>query len=85
MTRLLLVDAVVLVAASCGSSDKNRAVPLAVVKRALGDAHLRPQKVRLIVQVATDWTPPKAVNYCGQRQSLNRLRPVSISTAVVRS
>jgi hypothetical protein len=64
MMRLLLVAAVVLVAASCGSSDKNRAVPLAVVKRALGDAHLRPQKVRLIVQVATDWTPPKAVNYC---------------------
>jgi hypothetical protein len=39
-------------------------VPRAVVKRALGDARLRPQKVRLIVQVATDWTPPKAVNYC---------------------
>ena len=64
MTRLLLVAAVALVAASCDSSDENRAVPLAVVKRALSDAQLRPHKVRLIVTVATDWTPSKAVNYC---------------------
>jgi hypothetical protein len=64
MTRLILVAAVALLAASCSSGDKNRAVPLAVVKRALSDAQLRPQKVRLTVQVATGWTPPKPVNYC---------------------
>jgi hypothetical protein len=64
MTRLLLVAAVALVAASCSSSDRNRAVRLAVVKRALSDAQLRPHKVRLTMKVATGWTPPKPVNYC---------------------
>jgi hypothetical protein len=64
MARLLLVAALVLVVASCSSSDKNRSVPLAVVKRALSNAQLQPRKVRLVVTVAKGWTPPKAVNYC---------------------
>ena len=64
MTRLLLVAALGLVAASCSSSDKNRPVPLAVAKRALSDAKLHPRTVRLVVTVAKGWTPPKTVNYC---------------------
>ena len=64
MTRLLLIAALALVAASCSSSDRNRPVPLALVKRALSDAKLEPRKVRLVVKVAKGWRPPKAVNYC---------------------
>jgi hypothetical protein len=61
--RLLMVAALAVLAMSC-SSNKNRAVPLALVKHVLSDSQLGPKKVRLVVTVATGWTPPKAVNYC---------------------
>ena len=64
MARLLLVVSIALVAASCDTGAKNGAVQLEAVKRALSDAKLRPQKVRLSVTVTKGWTPPEAVNFC---------------------
>lgn len=66
MRRLLGLTMLVVFAAGCsGGHGSNDAVSLSDVTRVLGDAHLRPQKVKVVVTIAKAGDPPAGpVNYC---------------------